>query len=254
MILLLAGTQDGRELGSFLQKRGLPIILSTMTEYGSIIGGNYGLHTRSGPLTKDDLKDFVTDNMIRYIVDATHPYATLISKEAIKAAEELEIGYIRYERPIETISPSPLINWVNSIEEAARLASSLSGKVLITTGSKELQMFVSSFNRPLDQLLVRVLPTPDVLLKCFDIGLKPENIIAIQGPFSKAFNLMLIKEKAIDIMVTKESGSIGGQVEKVEAALEAGICLIILKRPALSYPALTENFEEIYELITKEAY
>ena len=72
---------------------------------------------------------------------------------------------------------------------------------------------------------------PEGVQKAVDLGLGYKQILALQGPFSKALNLAMIKQYKIDIMVTKESGLEGGVEEKALAAREAGIELVVIRRP-----------------------
>ncbi len=69
-----------------------------------------------------------------------------------------------------------------------------------------------------------------------DIGLSPRNILAIQGPFSKEMNKVMIKDYNIQFLVTKASGRAGGFKEKIDAALESDIKVLVLRRPDIIYP------------------
>ena len=56
----------------------------------------------------------------------------------------------------------------------------------------------------------------------------------MQGVFSKEFNKSLMKELDVDVIITKESGEIGGAPSKIEAAHELGIDVILVNRPKIN--------------------
>jgi precorrin-6x reductase len=127
---------------------------------------------------------------------------------------------------------------VNSASEAAEFLSKKPGNVLITTGAKELKDF--SGLEP-SRLFPRVLPTYESLAACEAAGIPHHNILAMQGPFSQELNEALIRQFHIAALVTKDGGKAGGFTEKVLAAKQTGITLILIRRPEET----GETFEEI---------
>lgn len=79
-------------------------------------------------------------------------------------------------------------------------------------------------------------------------GILAKNIIAIQGPFSKEFNSAIIKNYNIKYLITKESGTTGGELEKLQSAKENNITTLVLKRPSVNYPWITENISDIIHI------
>ncbi|WP_206810300.1 precorrin-6A reductase [Paradesulfitobacterium ferrireducens] len=244
--LVLAGTQDGRTIGEELAKTGHEVVLSTLTEYGANLAQAQGLKARFGAFERESLRQFLKHESIQAIVDATHPYAQVIQKLARSLGSELNLPYFRWERPGTVFEDNPLIRWALDIEEASRIAAASGEKILLTTGSNALPEWVSMPCLKDKRLYVRVLPTSAVLVRCESLGLTPGQIIAAQGPFTKEFNLALIRQFQIDVVVTKDSGKSGGTREKIEACLEAGIPLVMLKRPERTGEGL-----ELLEFIKK---
>ena len=105
---------------------------------------------------------------------------------------------------------------VKDIDEAIRILEN-NQRIFLTTGSKTLDRFTELLDRG-KHLIVRVLPKSEILKKCEGIGLSPENIIAMKGPFSSEMNYQMFKDYKADVVVTKDSGIIGGVPEKIEAA------------------------------------
>ena len=201
-----------------------------------------------GKLSEEDMIDFIEKNNINKIIDATHPYAIEVSKNAIKCAKEKNIDYLRYERKslIEEITYKNKYV-VSSIEEACKLAREKGSNIFIGTGSKNLPQIVDYI--PDRNLIARVLPTSDVILSCEKLGLNPDNIIAMKGPFSQSINEEFYKHYNIDIVVTKESGVNGGFLEKVNACETLDIPVIIITREKIDYPVVVNDIEELEKLL-----
>lgn len=228
---ILAGTEDGRELASELQKRGHQVLVSTLTEYGAEIAEQQGLKVRSGALDENSLRRILQEQEISGLIDATHPYAQNIHSLARRITSECGLPYFRWERPLGEYPHHPLIRFTSNLEEAAQLATQLGKRIFLSTGSKNLNEWLAQPVLKNCEIFVRVLPTTQVLSQCEDLGLKPYQIIAMQGPFTQKFNEALWEQLKIDVVISKESGSIGGTDEKVQACLLLGIPVIILERP-----------------------
>lgn len=127
---------------------------------------------------------------------------------------------------------------VDSAEAAAGLLAGREGNILLTTGAKELPAFAGIAP---DRLYPRVLPTKDSISACEAAGIPHRNILAMQGPFSQELNEALIRQFHIAFLVTKDGGAAGGFPEKVQAAKNTGIELVLIRRPEET----GERFEEI---------
>ena len=79
----------------------------------------------------------------------------------------------------------------------------------------------------------RVLKVPKSMEKCEKLGIDDEHIIAMKGAASLKENIDLIEKYDASVMITKESGEIGGVIEKIEAANQKDISLIMIKRPVI---------------------
>lgn len=230
-LLVLAGTEDGRELADVLRRRGHDILVSTLTSYGADLAQEQGLQVRSGAIDAQTLKALIESGGFAALVDATHPYAIRVKEMAKLVCEELEIPYLRWQRSSLDLEPNPLIHWAETISAAGLIASELGHHILLTTGSNALPEWVSLPTLQDKKLYIRVLPTSEVLARCERLGFKPNQIIAAQGPFSQEWDEAMFKQLRIDVVVTKESGKVGGTLEKVQACQRLNLPLVILKRP-----------------------
>ncbi|MHB8074469.1 precorrin-6A reductase [Desulfosporosinus fructosivorans] len=230
-LLVLAGTEDGRELADALRRRGHDILVSTVTSYGADLAQEQGLQARSGAMDAQALIDLVEGGGFAAIVDATHPYAIRVKEISKKVCEERAIPYMCWQRSSLELEENPLIHWAEDVPNAAVRAAKLGHRILLTTGSNALPEWVSQSALLDKRLYVRVLPTSEVLARCELLGFKPNQIIAAQGPFSQEWDEAMFKQLRIEVVVAKESGKVGGTLEKVQACQRLNIPLVILKRP-----------------------
>ena len=230
-VFVLAGTEDGRKLAIEFQNQGHQVLLSTLTGYGAELAESEGLQARYGALEEDQLIEMLKENKINALVDATHPYAERIHALAKRVCQSAKVSYYRFERPEGQYPKHSLIHWAQDIEEAALMANQLGNRIFLSTGSKNLKQWMDCLEIKTREIFVRVLPTAEVIKQCEETGFKPYQIIAAQGPFTRDFNKALWNQLKIDVVITKESGQIGGTEDKVQACLELKIPVIILKRP-----------------------
>jgi precorrin-6A/cobalt-precorrin-6A reductase len=231
-IMVMAGTRDAAKIIKELSKdNNLYVLATTTTEYGAEIAKSAGAHeVISGKLEENELIELIKIKKIEVLIDATHPFAVNATKNAISTSKSAEIKYIRFERPQMEVPESNLIHKVNSFKEAALKANELTkGRVLHLAGVSTLASVINKIDS--SRLFARVLPSLDSIKKCFDLGLKQENIIAMQGTYSKDFNRALLEEYEISLIITKESGETGGTISKIDAALELGIQVVLITRP-----------------------
>ncbi len=249
MIFLLAGTSDARRLAYEIKQAGYEVFVSVVTESAAFELKRLGLKVEVGRLTAEEMACFIRTSSIKALVDASHPFAEVASRNAISAAKDTNIPYFRYERVSQSFHYAKLTT-VNSYEEAANLAATKKGVIMLTTGSKTLQVFTEKLLGNADiRLIARMLPRVDNLQKCEQLGFLQKDIIAIQGPFTKEFDLALYKQYGVTVMVTKESGKVGSVAEKIEAAKELGIEIILICRPQIEYGKVYSDFLNIIEAL-----
>ena len=245
MIFVAAGTQEGRELAGALLQAGYDVTASVVSSYGEKLLKQYPrLIINDKPLDEEALEDYIRQHGVRLFVDASHPYAANVSENAMRACRAANIPYIRYERasvPVDYDKAYP----VESYEEAASTAARLGTTVFLTTGSRNLKAFVLSDVLKGHTIIARILPTAGVLKECEELGLTPKQIVALQGPFSEELNIALYRQYGADVVVTKNSGEIGGTDTKITAAKKLGLPVVMIDRPKLDYDVIAYTFEEV---------
>lgn len=246
MILFLAGTSDARELAVQIKKENFPLLATVVTESAAKSLTEADIPVRIGRLTAQEMVDVLQAQGFTTVVDASHPFAEEASKNAMQAAQTCGIPYIRYERPAWAYGNHPRIHVVSSYEAAAEEAARRKGVIMLTTGSKTLAVFARRLlPEPEVRLVARMLPRKDNMEKCAELGIEQKNIVAMQGPFAKELNTALYRHYGVTTVITKESGKIGSVDEKVEAALELEIDVILISRPELDYGLTFSNMEDV---------
>ena len=252
MIFFMAGTSDARELALAIQAAGYPLLTSVVTENAARGLEDAGLPARFGRLTREGMAALLKELEATLLVDASHPFAEEAHRTAMAAASECGLPYIRYERSRHEFGERELLTVVDTYEEAARFAAQKKGSVMLTTGSKTLQVFTEKLMGDRDiRLVARMLPRTDNMEKCAELGVEQKNIIAMQGPFSKELNEALYRHYKTTLMITKESGGPGAVDEKVEAALAMGIEVVVIGRPKLDYETSFSSADAVLNEIAK---
>ncbi|QDP99117.1 precorrin-6A reductase [Lysinibacillus fusiformis] len=249
MIFMLAGTSDARNLALELQSAGHQVTATVVTDSAATSLTEVGLSHLVGRLTADEMATILTQQGYQLVVDASHPFAEEASKNAMAAAEQAGVPYIRYERAHEHYA-HPLITVVKDYEEAAYLAAEKRGVIMLTTGSKTLATFTKVLQGLENtRVIARMLPRLDNMEKCEALGVAQRDIVAIQGPFSKELNEALFRQYDVTLMITKESGKVGSVDEKLEAALACGIETILIARPNIQYGQQYSTFEGVLQAV-----
>lgn len=224
-ILVFAGTEEGRKICEFLTAEGADVTACTATDYGSMcISHVSGLKICEGRLSEDEIRQLAQG--FDYVVDATHPFAELISQNIKKACGD-SMPLIRIIRPADKYSE---VEYFESLSDICRVLNSAEGNILATTGSKDILDYtkISGFR---ERVFARVLPSADSIEACLKAGFKPSNIICMQGPFTEEMNVAMLRQVNASYLVTKETGKSGGFEEKLSAAVKAGVSAMVVGRP-----------------------
>ncbi|EPY2305324.1 cobalt-precorrin-6A reductase [Clostridium sporogenes] len=251
MIALILGTSEGREILSLLNKFTDNILISTATAYGGEILKNYKykkLNTK--PLNKEELSNMLKENQVNILIDASHPYALEVTKNAREVSKDLNIKYVRYERPssAEEFKKNKKVVFLEDYKDLNEALKNIKGNILNTSGSRNMDKIL---NLKLENRIIhRVLPSVKVLEDCFNLGVKVEDLMAIKGPISKELNKAFIKDYDAKALILKDSGPQGGTKEKILACLECDIYALVIRRKKINYEKEFNNIENLVEYIS----
>lgn len=249
-ILIFAGTTEGRKLAEYLLKRKMRVHVCVATLYGeSLIKGDENLTISHERMGKEQMVSFMKEFEPELVVDATHPFAKEVTENIRMACEESGISYFRLLR--EAVDTNNSVVYVETLEEAVAYLEQTEGNILVTTGSKNLEMYTELSDYK-ERIYARVLSVKASVDKCEALGITGKHLICMQGPFSVEMNVATIRDFRIQWMVTKESGLTGGFLEKVEACERAGAKLLVIGRPeeesGYTYHEMCQYLKERFQL------
>lgn len=224
-ILILGGTAEARHLANGLVELGHDVVTSLAGRTQDPILPRGGL--RMGPFGGiSGLCAYLRAAGIERLVDATHPYAGLISINAVEAAHLTGTRLVRYMRPPWQAAPGQNWTMVDSAQEAADSLPA-GAHVLLTTGHSGLATYLE---REDCFFLVRVIEAPDFALPAH------AELLRTRPPYRLEDEIALLRRHGITHLVSKNSG--GAQTAaKLEAAEKTGTKVLMIARPAYG-PAL----------------
>lgn len=252
-VWVFSGTSDGNALAAALAAgQSAPVVVSSATDHGGALARQDcpGVSIWSGRQGVEARRRVLKAKQARGLVDATHPYASSMSAQLMALSQELDIPYLRYERPSEYVPGDG--EACASVDAAALRAVALGQRIFLATGSKDLATFLQTPGAADKQWFVRQTADPELIERALSLGIPRERICAMQGPFSADFNTALWRDWGIDCVVTKDSGGAGGYRAKVQAAQALGIPLLVVTRPVLDYPQLVASADDVLRLLPAE--
>lgn len=251
-VIIFGGTTEGRRLAELLVKAKISCIYCVATEYGKqpVMESDY-LRVHQGRMDSAAMTELYQQQEPDAIVDATHPFAEIVKTEIENSifAYEKDVAYFRLARDEEEGLDLSNCYFFNDMEECIRALKNTKGTIFLTTGSKELKSFCAD-EELRERLVARVIPSEESIKICYDNGLKGNQIIAMQGPFTAGMNLAFLKDSDAQVLVMKEGGKSSGQRERIVAANKLGVKVFILKRPEEKMQAMdfTQVKSALFEL------
>jgi len=258
-LLIFAGTTEGRKLSEYLAAVGIGHTLCVATQYGEIVLKSHpAVKVHQGRMGQEEIRELIGRGNYLAVVDATHPYAEVVTRNIRAAVDELNalqsvsggrgILYFRLKRDVSLSYRKEGVTFFDTIHACAEALKETEGNILLTTGSKELPCYCVS-DEVKKRLYVRVLPSVESLSLCMKWGICGKQIIAMQGPFSASMNEAMLRQYGISVLVTKESGVSGGFSEKLEAAKKTGTAVFVVGRPkdeGISFYKVCRELERLY--------
>ena len=254
---MIGGTQESALIAKAIAEIGLACIVTVATTTATTLYPP-NFQVKIGRMNATTMEKFCRQENIAAIVDASHPYATEVSQNAIATAKIQQIPYLRYERPLVQLSgrDDSRVALTSVIElsgfDALLKENYLRGeRVLLTIGCQTLHLFKSWQSD--STLFARILPKPKSLTTAIAAGFTTDRIIAIRPPINKNLEKALWQQWQISLVVTKASGKAGGEDIKRETARELGIPLIVIARPKIIYPQQTSCLDEAIAFCLNES-
>lgn len=225
MILIFGGTTEGRTAVKVLDEAGSPYYYSTRGN-AQQIECKHGTRVAGG-MDCDSMTEFCSTHNIRLIIDAAHPFASLLHTTVATVSEQLDLPVIRLERRYPPRDES--LVWCDTFDDAIDYLESheirdllaLSGVQTITKLQRYWKKHPCHF---------RVLDRDDSREIARRAGFPAENLLFWHEGQDE---LALFRQLHPGAILTKESGESGYYEEKISAARQLGIPVIVIRRPSL---------------------
>lgn len=219
----MGGTTEASALARALASAGIDAVFSYAGRTDAPLA--QPLPTRIGGFGgAEGLADYLRAERISNVVDATHPFAATMSRNAVAACAETGTALCALERPPWQAGPSDDWQRVPDLQSAVAALPERPGRVFLAIGKQTLAPFGA---KPWHHYLLRLVDPPDGPLPLPDA----EAVIA-RGPFTEAGDLALLKDHCITHIVAKNAGGAGAEA-KLKAARTLGIPVILIDRPAV---------------------
>ncbi len=217
-VLVLGGTGEARRLATALVAEGADVVTSLAGRVadpvlppGEVRVGGFG--------GAAGLAAWLDAHPVVAVVDATHPFAATITASAVEACAAVGRPLLRLQRPGWSEQPGDDWRWVDTLPQAAEAVAGF-GSVFLTTGRQGLAAFAGLTGR----CVVRSVDTPAPPLPA------RTTVVLARGPFTVEEELALMRQHAVDVLVTKDSGS-SMTAAKLAAARELGVPVVLVRRP-----------------------
>ncbi len=244
-LLILGGTAEARELA-----RRVAITIAKKVRVTTSLAGRRA----KAPALPGDVRiggfggigglvDYLSENAVDFVIDATHPFSAVISDHANAAATAASVPRLQLIRPLWKLPPAAKWIEVDDLADAALDLARFARRVFLTTGVRGLGAFSG-----LDDIwfLVRLIDPP-----AEPPPLAQLELITGKPPYTLEDELAILADHDIDTLVTKHSGG-DGTVAKVMAAAEAGVKIVLIRRPPPEPGLVVETIDDAFAWIESQ--
>lgn len=223
-VLIFGNTKEARDMATTLRRRGRQVIFSVVSEYAKS-QLPLGTMCHVGRLDGAEMLAFIRETNPHRVVDATHPYAVLASQNIRQCCDALNIAYERMHFADIENAWRDAVEWCDNRE--ALLAAVLREKGNMLLGIGRDPILPMPVETDMTRLYPRITPAPESVAACLEAGFLKENIIAMDGPFSKTLTMALFDDKNITSVVVRDATDKSYLHEMVVPALERGYHVIM---------------------------
>jgi precorrin-6A/cobalt-precorrin-6A reductase len=233
--LILGGTGNANALAAALARAKIDAIYSYAGR--TQIPLPHALPTRTGGFGgAAGLADFIREAEITHVVDATHPFAAEMSRNAAIACAATGVPLLALERAPWTTTTGDRWIEVPDIAGAVAALPDPPARVFLAIGRQHVAPFAE---KPQHAYTLRFVDAPDGALPLPD-----SELIVARGPFTCEGDLVLMRDRHIEWIVARNAGGDGARA-KIDAARELGLPVIMIARPELAERPRVESVEEV---------
>jgi precorrin-6A/cobalt-precorrin-6A reductase len=242
-VLLLGGTTEASMLARRLAAIGADAVFSYAGRTGT--PATQPLPVRIGGFGgTEGLARFLGAEGITHVVDATHPFAAGMSRNAIAACDAAGVALCTFERVPWEAGPGDRWHHVADLAAAVAALPEAPARVFLAIGRQLLGAFAA---RPQHHYLLRLVDPP-----AGPLPLPRAEAVNARGPFTEAEDRALLEGHRIDLVVAKNSGGTGARA-KLDAARVLGLPVILIDRPALPPRRIARSVEEVMAFVAHPA-
>jgi precorrin-6A/cobalt-precorrin-6A reductase len=241
--LILGGTSNANQLATAVAAAEIDAIYSYAGR--TQVPVNQPLPTRTGGFGgADGLAEYIGREKITHVIDATHPFAAEISRNAIAACAAANTPLIALERAPWTKMQGD--RWIEVPDIASAIAAlpAERARVFLAIGRQHISAFAA---RPQHAYTLRFIDSPDCTSPLPD-----NDIIVSRGPFTLAGELDMMRARRIEWVVARNSGGTGARA-KIDAARELRLPVVMIARPELAKRPQVESVEEVLRWLSHSA-
>ena len=232
-IWLLAGTGDGPRLAAALRRHGWQVTVSVVTAAASRPYAGLDLERITvGPLQGPQAiaAKLQVEPVFRWVVDATHPFATQISADLKRACTASDQPLLSFERPLESGGTVRLLNGLDGLGRC-----SLNGqRLFLAIGGRHLPRAHAAAHAAGAEVFARCLPSADGLRQALAAGLPQDHLAVLrprQGDDPGAIERALCRRWRIETVVCRQSGGVTERLWR-DLSEDLNLTLLLLRRPA----------------------
>ncbi len=219
--LVLGGTTEASKLARALAEVGEEAVFSYAGRTASPVAQPLPMRV-GGFGGVDGLVDYLLEEGISHVVDATHPFAAQMSCNVVAACTRTGVPLCAFERP--AWRPGPGDDWtgVADIDAAVQALPEEAARIFLAIGKQHLAEFAA---KPQHHYLLRLVDEPEAALPLPDCSVE-----IARGPFDEAGDLALLQRHGITHLVSKNAGGRGASA-KLAAARALNLPIIMIDRP-----------------------
>ncbi|WP_158850688.1 precorrin-6A/cobalt-precorrin-6A reductase [Algibacter sp. L1A34] len=242
MILVFGGTTEGKKVATLLESLAMPFVYSTKTNIP--FEENEIASYRHGALDEQQLEEYLLNNEIHTIINASHPFAEILHSTIAKVAERLQIPVIRFGRKLLSKIINPSVFYVDSYDAALELFEK-NQIVLALTGVQSIKRLKPWWEK--QATYFRILDRPESLAIAAESNFPEKQLILGLPSEDLKKEVSIIEANDINVVLTKETGDSGFLNTKIEAALQTNSQIIIIEQPKIP-----TYFKVVFDVSTLE--
>lgn len=234
-ILVLGGTSEASALARALAQRGDDALFSYAGRTANPVA--QPLPTRVGGFGgAEGLTAFLRSEGIGCVIDATHPFAAQMSRNAVAACARAGVPLAGFERAPWQAGEGDDWRAVPDLAGALEALPEAPARVFLAIGKQNLGVFAA---KPQHHYLLRLVDPPEGALPLPDA-----RAVIARGPFDVAGDMALLKDHRIDLIVAKNAGGTGARA-KLDAARALGVPVVLIDRPQVPARTVLSRMDEV---------